>query len=49
MADDIDFHKFTCSELVARMRELRNSPDGIVSVSDSANYGRAQLLLKTST
>jgi hypothetical protein len=43
--DEIDLHKLTCSELVARMRELRNSSDGTVSLTESVNYGRAHLLL----
>ena len=42
-----DLHKLTCSELVARMHELRNSPDGTVSLTESVNYGRAQLLNAT--
>lgn len=40
-----DLHKLTCSELIARMRELRNSSDGTVSLMESANYGKTQLLL----
>ena len=48
-ADEIDLQNLSCSALIAWMRELRNSSDGIVSLTDSANYGRAQFLLKTST
>lgn len=40
-----DLHKLSCSELVARMRELRNSSDGTVSLMESVNYGRTQLLI----
>ena len=40
-----DLHELSCSELIARMRELRNSSDGTVSLTESANYGRTQLLL----
>jgi len=40
-----DLHKISSSELIARMRELRNSSDGTVFLTESVNYGRAQLLI----